>query len=80
MTRQTRAALRAIEEARAPDAEKSARDALAKFHGEKQTDDEFTAAAVLVDAPLAQKKGADAKAAQQALCPSVKLARMEERV
>jgi hypothetical protein len=72
MTRQTRTALRAIEEAHAPDAEKSERDALAEFHGEKQTD-ELTARAVLVDAPLDQKKGAEAKAAQQALCPSVKL-------
>ena len=72
-------ALRAIEEGHAPDAEKSARDALAEFHGEKQTD-ELTAPAVLLDAPLAQKKGTEAKAAQEGLCPSVKLTRMEGKV
>ena len=65
-------ALRAIEEAHAPDAEKSARNALAEFHGEKQTD-ELTARAVLVDPPLDQKKGAEAKAAAETPRPSAKL-------
>ncbi len=52
----------AIEEGHAADAEKSARASRNEFRSEKQADDELTAAAVLIEALLAQGKPTEAMA------------------
>jgi hypothetical protein len=50
-----------MEEGHAAEAEKSARDALKEFRDGQQADDELTAAAVVLEALLAQGKTEDAK-------------------
>jgi len=52
----------AIEEGNASAAEKLAGDAVREFQNDQQADDELTAAAVLIDAQIAQGKWADAQA------------------